>query len=178
MVKNTTYLHRQTLSQSLDTVLSKPAVHPSRFLCQLKCRPYNPEKIVPATINAPYSLDFCAVINAVRTAINAARTVNKNLDFCARKMPRKQCWSKCSRTAARPYSTSVSVLIKAIRTALNESRTAPRFLCWLQMAVSIFFLRKTRALLKLSTSSLSSLFSSCKNEKWNPFASLMPFCLT
>ena len=66
-------------------MLSKPAVHPSRFLCQLRCRPYNPGKIVPATINAPYSLDFCAVINAVRTAINAARTVNKNLDFCAGK---------------------------------------------------------------------------------------------
>ena len=63
----------------------------SRFLCQLKCRPYNPGKIVPATINAPYSLDFWAVINDVRTTINAARTVNKNLDFCAGKMPRKQC---------------------------------------------------------------------------------------
>ena len=152
----------QTLSQSLDTVLSKPAIHPSRFLCQLKCRPYNPEKIVPATINAPYSLDFCAVINVVRTTINAARTVNKNLDFSEGKCLETRAEVDAAVQQQRLYSTSVPVPVKAIRTALNEGRTLPRFLCKLLVTVSIFFSRKTRALLKLSTSSLSSLFSSCK----------------
>ena len=99
----------QTLSQSLDTVLSKPAVHPSRFLCQLKCRPYNPEKIVPATINAPYSLDFCAVINAVRTAINAARTVNKTSISV-----QEECLEN---------SAEVNAAVQ------QQGRTLPRFLC-------------------------------------------------
>ena len=81
----------------------------SRFLCQLKCRPYNSEKIVPATINAPYSLDFCAVINAVRTAINAARTVNKTSISVQ---------EKCLKNSAE-VSASVQ----------QQGHTLPRFLC-------------------------------------------------
>ena len=75
--RNTTYLHHRLYPKVWTLCSANQPYTLSRFLCQLKCRPYNSEKIVPATINAPYSLDFCAVINVVRTAINAARTVNK-----------------------------------------------------------------------------------------------------
>ena len=179
-------------------MLSKPAVHPSRFLCQLKCRLYNPKKIVPATINAPYSLDFCAVINAVRTTINAARTVNKNLDFCA---------GKCLETRAEFNATvqqqqavlylgfcankqSVQQLMKAVLyLGFCADKSNPYSIKWEPYCTSVSVLTSNGCLdfLPLENScpsqaldllSQQSLLLIQKSEKWNPFASLMPFCLT
>ena len=179
MVKNTTYLHRQTLSQSLEMCSANQPYTLQYFCAKLNADRTTQKKFVPATINAPYSLDFCAVINAVRTAINAARTVNKNLDFSEGKCLETRAEVNAAVQQQRPYSTSVPMPVKTIRTALNEVRTLPRFLCKLLVTVSIFFFRKTRALLKLSTSSLSSLFSSCKKVKSEKSICLpQPFCLT
>ena len=38
IVENTTYLHRQTSSQSLENVFSKPAYTLLLFLCKIKCK--------------------------------------------------------------------------------------------------------------------------------------------
>ena len=100
----------QNLSQSLDTELNKknPAVHLDFWTKNLQTVPLRKNRT--SSNKCAVHLDFCAVINDVRTAINAARTVNK---------------------------TSISVQEKCLENSAEvnasvqqQGRTLPRFLCW------------------------------------------------
>ena len=51
------------------------------------CKPYTSISVQNRTaLNVGRTLDFCAEINAVRTATNAGRTDRTLLDFCAEKL--------------------------------------------------------------------------------------------
>ena len=100
----------QNLSQSLDTELSKknPAVHLDFWTKNLQTVPLRKNRT--SSNKCAVHLDFCAVINAVRTALNAARTVNKNLDFRAGKFAWNSCWINVAVQQAVP-----SILVQNVQ---------------------------------------------------------------